>query len=103
MFEFGHDECKITLPAVISVVKDINSPRIPSLRSRMASKKAEIPVWGNGDLGISADEIGVGGSPSKVTVVDRAPARDANTLVLEGEPADTAAKLVTELRKRSLV
>jgi electron transfer flavoprotein beta subunit len=38
MHEEGYDVCQLDLPAVITVVKDINTPRIPSLRGRMAAK-----------------------------------------------------------------
>ena len=45
MHEDGYDICEMSLPAVITVVKDINIPRVPSLKGRLASKKCEIPVW----------------------------------------------------------
>lgn len=103
MFEFGHDTCAVKLPAVITVVKDINSPRIPSLRSRMASKKAEIPVWGNDFLELGSDLIGLDGSPTRVVKTSKPPGRDANTLILNGEASESAQSLVAELRKKSLV
>ncbi len=103
MFEFGYDECSVELPAVLTVVKDINSPRIPSLRSRMASRKAEIPVWGNEDLSLPAELIGLDGSPTRVVKTDKPPGRDADTIVLDGSPEESAQRLVAELRKKSLV
>lgn len=103
MFEYGYDECALTLPAVVTVVKDINSPRIPSLRSRMASKKAEIPTWDMGALGLSDEKIGLEGSPTKVIQIDRPAARTAETILLDGTPEENAAGLIAELRKKSLV
>ena len=44
MHEEGYDICKMQLPAVLTVVKDINTPRIPSLKGRLAAQKAQIPV-----------------------------------------------------------
>ncbi len=103
MFEFGYDECTVELPAVLTVVKDINSPRIPSLRSRMASRKAEIPVWGNEELGLQGELIGLDGSPTRVVKTDKPPLRDSHTLVLDGTAEENAQRLVAELRKKSLV
>lgn len=103
MFEFGHDECRVKIPAVVTVVKDINSPRIPSLRSRMASRKAEIPIWGNDELGLGEETIGLDGSPTRVVSTAKPPGRDANTIVLDGDAESNAKGLVAELRKKSLV
>jgi electron transfer flavoprotein beta subunit len=103
MFEFGYDECRVKLPAVLTVVKDINSPRIPSLRSRMASKKAEFPIWTNADLGLSEEVIGLNGSPTRVVQTSKPPGRDAATLLLDGSAEENAKRLVAELRRKSLV
>lgn len=98
MSEEGYDVCSISLPAVISVVKDINSPRIPSLRSKMAAKKAEIPIWGSADLALEPGSLGREGSPTVVQQVRKPDARDRRTVVIKGEPAETAEKLVQELK-----
>src|SRR5215211_3781147 len=42
------------LPAVVTVVKDINEPRYPSLLRIKKVAKVEIPVWGAAELGLSA-------------------------------------------------
>ena len=103
MFESGFDECQVKLPAVVTVVKDINSPRIPSLRSKMASKKAEIPIWDAAELGASEEFVGLAGSPTRVTATERAPKRDSVTVILDGSATENAKSLVSELRKKSLV
>lgn len=103
MLEEGFDVCELELPALITVVKDINSPRIPSLKNRMAAKKAEIETWGAEDIGADPGKLGINGSPTKVVKAGKAPARSKETLLLEGEAADSAKKLVHELRTRSLI
>jgi methylenetetrahydrofolate reductase (NADPH) len=42
---------RLTLPAVMTVVKDINQPRIPTLKGRLAAQKMEIPTWTAADIG----------------------------------------------------
>jgi len=41
------------LPAVVSVVKEINEPRYPSFMGIRKASKAEIPVWSAGDIGLT--------------------------------------------------
>jgi electron transfer flavoprotein beta subunit len=102
MHEDGYDVCEIDLPAVVTVVKDINQPRIPSLKTRMKAKKAEIPVWSAEEIGAEAEKIGLDGSPTRVVETNPPPARESETMTLEGEPAEQAATLVHQLRMHSL-
>lgn len=97
MNEEGSDICELDLPAVLSVVKDINSPRIPSLRSKMAAKKAEIPVWSAADIGVEPEKVGREGSPTKVIETKKADVKARNTITLDGEPGEIAKQLAEEL------
>ncbi len=58
LLEEGYEIIELKLPALITVVKEINEPRLPSLRGKMSARKAEIPVWGNKDLAIDENQIG---------------------------------------------
>jgi electron transfer flavoprotein beta subunit len=103
MHEDGWDICEIKLPAVLTVVKDINQPRIPTLKGRLAAQKIEIPTWTAADIGADLAKIGLDGSPTRVVKTNPPPARTTETLKLDGSPADSAQKLVRQLRLRSLV
>ena len=103
MHEDGWDLCKVSLPAVLTVVKDINQPRVPTLKGRLAAQKLEIPVWSPEDIGAEEEMIGLNGSPTRVVKTGAPPPRDKETIVLDGTPADTASRLVRELRIRGLV
>jgi electron transfer flavoprotein beta subunit len=103
MHEDGWDLCEIRLPAVLSVVKGINQPRVPTLRGRLAAQKKEIPVWKAADIGVDPARVGLDGSPTRVVRTNPAAARHTTTLVLDGPAAESAARLVRELRLRSLV
>src|SRR5215216_5700748 len=48
---------EVRLPAVVTVVKDINEPRYPSLLRIKRVAKVEIPTWSAADLGLSADAV----------------------------------------------
>jgi len=66
MMDDGYDELEVDLPALITVVKEINEPRVPSLKGKMKAKKIEIPVFSAADIGADADCIGLPGSPTQV-------------------------------------
>ena len=46
MHEDGYDICEMKLPAVFSVVKGINVPRVPALKAQMAAKNVKYRYGG---------------------------------------------------------
>lgn len=103
MHEDGFDEVELDLPAVITVVKDINQPRVPTLKGRLAALNTEIVSWDETDIGADPELLGLDGSPTRVVKTRPPEPREANTMVIEGDPAASARQLVHELRIRSLV
>src|SRR5437773_2304599 len=61
MMEDGTDVIEMQLPAVIAVVKEINEPRVPSLKGKMAAKKAVVARWTAADIEADKTKIGLGG------------------------------------------
>ena len=100
--EDGHEEWEVDLPCALTVVKEAGELRIGSLKSKMAAKKAQIPVWGVVELGPDPELIGLKGSPTRVTKVFAPPVK-TNRVRLEGAPAEQAEKLVGILAERHLV
>lgn len=96
--EEGFDIVQTSLPALLTVVKEINTPRLPSLRGMMRSKSAQIVKWGNNELGIDPQNLGLLGSPTQVVKIFTPPQRPAGQM-LSGEPHEMAEKLVEALRK----
>ncbi len=94
LLEAGREVVRAPLPAVISVVKEINEPRYPSLLGIRKAKKVDVPTWDAAALGLDADSIGPAGSLSKMEHLYQPPARAGGEIV-PGEPAE-AAKTVTE-------
>jgi electron transfer flavoprotein beta subunit len=86
------------LPGVITVVKEINIPRIPSLRGLMAAKKARIPVWNAQELGVDPAKVGAAGSPARVSRVFF-PQRQTKSEMLQGSPESQVEQLVERLRQ----
>ncbi|MDD2901371.1 MAG: electron transfer flavoprotein subunit beta/FixA family protein [Syntrophales bacterium] len=100
LLDHGYDAVEVMLPALISVVKEINEPRLPSFKAKLKAKKEPIPVWGLDDLGLKAEEVGLAGSFTQVVKVFPPPARGTSE-TWEGTPADLAARLWNRLQEMS--
>lgn len=102
LLEDGYERCELTLPALFTVVKEINEPRTPSLRGKMKAKSATIPIWTADSLGLDVDKCGLKGSPTMVVKVF-SPEHRAGGEKWEGDAADLAAKLLEIVRERVTV
>jgi electron transfer flavoprotein beta subunit len=96
MTDDGYEVIEMPLPAVITVVKEINEPRLPSLKGMMRSKKAQVPVWTAADVGADENLCGLAGSPTQV-VETFVPVHNVNSEIIEGEPPEQAKKLADKL------
>jgi len=100
--EDGYEVVETQLPALLTVVKEINEPRLPSLRGKLTSKKKEIPIWNAKELGVSTEQIGLTGSPTQV-VRTFTPLARKERKILQGEVKDIVKELVSELKQRKIV
>jgi len=94
--EGGCEIIRSTLPVVITVLKDANTPRLPSLRGKMKARKIEIPVWGMEDIDLSGDEVGLDGSPTRVVKITT-PEIVSNGEIHHAEPEELAGLIVDAL------
>jgi electron transfer flavoprotein beta subunit len=101
MVEEGHEVIETALPAVITVSKEINVPRLPSLRGIIKSKNAKIETWGVNELGVQADKVGLAGSSTQVIKVFF-PQRIHQAEILTGNLEQQVETLVDRLKKAGL-
>lgn len=102
LIEEGYEVVEIKLPGVISVVKEINEPRLPSLRGMMRAKKMEIPIWTANDINVHPDRVGLRGSPTQVVKIFT-PTRFKKGEVISGGPEEQAAVLIDKLRSQQII
>ncbi|MCX5891015.1 MAG: electron transfer flavoprotein subunit beta/FixA family protein [Deltaproteobacteria bacterium] len=100
LLDHGYDAVEVSLPALITVVKEINEPRVPSFKAKLRAKQAAIPVWGLPDLGLDQQDAGLSGSFTQVVKVFPPPARGKSE-VWTGDPAELAGRLWQRLKERS--
>ncbi|MEW6050335.1 MAG: electron transfer flavoprotein subunit beta/FixA family protein [Candidatus Zixiibacteriota bacterium] len=100
--EDGYDVVEVMLPAVVSVVKEINEPRLPSLKGKMAAKKKTIIKWSASELGLNGEGIGVN-SGTKTLKVSPPPPRTKGEMITGGSPEEIAENLFKKLRENQII
>lgn len=69
LMEDGYDTVSMQLPCVLSVVKEINEPRLPSLRGKRNAKKCKMKIISAEDLDLDEKIVGLNGSPTQVVEI----------------------------------
>lgn len=90
------------LPAVLTVVKDINVPRYPSLLGIRKANKRELSRWGAADISADSSRIGLGGSPTWVDRIFTPPMRSGGEII-KGEVDEAVSVLMQKLQADGLV
>lgn len=98
----GTDVVKSTLPALITTVKEINEPRIESIKGKLRAKNYKVTVLDGEALGCNFEQLGLKGSPTFVNKVF-VPQRSGNKELLDGCPSDQAKTVISKLRQAQLV
>lgn len=102
MTDAGADKVSLPMPAVLSVVKEINEPRLPSLKGKMMAKKKPIQAYGAGDLDLSAVQELLG-NRSTVAKAANPPARQKGEIITGETPEEVADKLFSKLREGQVI
>ena len=101
MLEEGFEIIETPLPALLTVVKEINEPRLPSLKGMMRAKSAKITILTQKELNLDSQNIGLCGSPTQVVKIFTPPQRQGGQM-LTGETPEIVEKLVEVLRSEVL-
>ncbi len=97
MMDDGYDVVRLPLPALLTVVKDINEPRVPSLKGKMKAKKAEITALSAEGIGAKEECIGLAGSPTQVVRVF-SPEPRGDREIFSGSVEEQVDQLVERLK-----
>jgi electron transfer flavoprotein beta subunit len=78
--ETYHEIVETSLPAMITVVREINMPRYPTVPGRLQAERKAVPIWSNDVMKLAREKIGLNGSPTQVRKIF-APERDKGEVV----------------------
>jgi electron transfer flavoprotein beta subunit len=103
LMEDGYDVVESPLPALISVVKEINEPRLESLKGKMRAKKYEPAVWTVADMpGFDLTQVGLKGSPTRVKKTF-SPQRQYKGEMLKGSVPEMASALAERVKALNII
>ncbi len=97
LMDDGYDLVEVSLPALFTVVKEINEPRIPSLKGKMKAKKIDITKLTAVDIEADPDQLGLKGSTTQVVKVFSPELKGARAML-----AGTASEQVAQLYEKLL-
>lgn len=96
LMDDGYDELEIPMPALLTVVKEINEPRVPSLKGKMKAKKMTVTTLSAADIGADPGSIGLAGSTTQVVRVF-SPEPRGERAILTGTVDELVEQLVEKL------
>ncbi len=102
MMDDGYDVVETSLPALITVVKEINEPRLPSLKGKMKAKSLKVTTFNAKDIEADENMIGLKGSPTKVVRIFP-PAPRGNREILSGPVDQQIEQVAKKLKEQSLI
>jgi electron transfer flavoprotein beta subunit len=102
LMDEGYDVVETSLPALITVVKEINTPRLPSLKGKMKAKSLKVTPWTAKDIAADEGKIGLKGSPTQVVRIFP-PAPRSQREMLSGSVEEQVAFVAKKLKEQSLI
>jgi electron transfer flavoprotein beta subunit len=96
LMDDGYDEVEMPLPGLLTVVKEINQPRVPSLKGKMRAKSLSIKTMNAEGIGADPESIGLPGSTTQVVKVF-SPEFRGERAMLEGTVDEQVEQLVKKL------
>ena len=96
LMDDGYDVVESSLPVLLTVVRELNSPRLPSLKGKMAAKKAAIKKLTAADIRAEEESLGLKGSPTQVRNIF-APEVRKDRKMFEGTAEEQVDSLIKEL------
>jgi len=102
--EDGFEMVQCTMPALLTVIGELNTPRYPFVGRLIdaCKEKARIKVWNAADIGVKTNQVGLEGSLTHV-IKTFAPKFKREGEMLEGDTKQAVKTLIGRLRENRLV
>ena len=106
LVEGGREMVQVQAPVLMTVVKEIGVPRLPTLKGILRAKAAEIKTWGPDDISVDPALIGLNGSPTRVVRIHHPQVTRKGEQLVVKDLADiekAAQKIVEFMKQRSIL
>lgn len=101
--EDGFEILEMACPCAVTITKPDYEPRFPTIKSKMAAKKAQIPTLSAADCDLDVERSGLKGSPTKVKKSFTPPRKEGGLKIKEETPEESAKKLYDLLRDKGII
>ena len=106
MTEYGYEKLLMPLPSLLTVVKEISFPRLPTLRGKQKARALEIRTLDSTNLDVDKNKIGLRGSPTRVIKIETPKVTRRGTILKptdEQSLDDAVSKLVEFFRAKEII
>jgi electron transfer flavoprotein beta subunit len=102
--EDGYERVECDLPALLTVIGEMNTPRYPRVERLIdaCKEKAPIKIWNAADIGVQTRDVGLEGSLTHV-IKTFAPKLQRQTEMIQGDARSAVSTLVGKLREKKLL
>ena len=102
--EGRHEIVEAALPAMISVVREINWLRYPTVPMRLMAEDAQVTLWNNKEMKLDEGAIGLKGSATQVRRIF-SPERAKGEIVGDGtsNPEETVRLLLDKIIEKDIL
>ncbi len=90
------------MPVLLSVVKDINTPRYTTFAGILEAEKKEIQILSASDLKIDPSQVGLTGSPTKMADLFMPEMRRRKEIIQE-KPEVASRLIIEKIHQRGLI
>lgn len=94
LVENGYETHDILTPCLITVIKEINYPRLPTLNGKKRARQSEIQLISTKELNLNKDFIGLKGSPTRVIKIEKTQAVRNGKIIKAKTPAEIKAAVL---------
>jgi electron transfer flavoprotein beta subunit len=102
--EGRHEIVAAPLPAMIAVLREINTPRYPTVPMRLMAGEAAITTWDNKIMQMDEMTIGLKGSPTQVRKIFSPERAKGEILGSDADkPEDSAHLLINKMIEKDLL
>lgn len=104
--EEGYELLELPFPALLTVVKEISYPRLPTLRGKQRARKTNLSQWSPENVDMEMTNLGLKGSPTRVVKIDRPKiTRNGEFLKVndDGSLNNAVGRLVEFLQEKELI
>lgn len=102
-YEDGWERLEVQLPCAVTVLKEANTPRMASLRGRMAAKRLHIEAVTAAGIGADLGHVGLAASPTRVVRIFSPPQKTGGEKWVGEEASVVGGKVAGWLREQGIV